>query len=267
MDGKDLAGATYIKLRGQTYYFEGCVPVHLVAAFGKTHIRESLGTSDKRIARELRDLKIGKYRELFRNVERQIGATNNSSVRRLDDLSDGEIELLVSEWARSEANAVRDDLLSVYNEDAYPNDEVLTAAHVLADLRNELAIMEEGAQRQGAGPLSHLMLLACDFAGIETVTLQQGILRQSVTTVVVDQGGSKLKKFRELVRRGWCERLRLEIALRERKRYRPEYAEVISTSQDRVKPDDTNEDLTIGALIERYRSTEKYNRRDLSPAN
>lgn len=261
MDGKELARDTYLKLRGQTYYYERRVPKHLVAAFGKTHIRESLGTTDKRIARELVDIKIGECRELFRQVERQIGANNNSPVRRLDDLSDGEIDLIVSEWARSEANAVRDSLFSIDNEDADPGEEVLTPAQVLMDLQNELAIMEEGAHRQGAGPLSHLVVLACQFARIETITRHEGVLRQSVTCVAADQRGPKLKKFREMVRRGWCERLRLEIALRESKRYRPDYADVVSAPQDRVSPDDTTEDLTIGALIERYKSIEKHKKR------
>ena len=149
MDGKELAGDTYLKLRGRTYYFERRVPLQLVASFGKIHIRESLRTTEKREAKQLRDLKAAKYQEALRELERQNDAINRTPARRLDDMSDGQIELLGSEWARSEGKAIRDTLISSENEYTDEGDEVLSPDQVLAELHHELAIMEEGAQPQG----------------------------------------------------------------------------------------------------------------------
>ncbi len=45
MDREALAGDTYLKLRGRTYYLERRVPTHLVSAIGRTHI-PATGTRD-----------------------------------------------------------------------------------------------------------------------------------------------------------------------------------------------------------------------------
>lgn len=96
MDREALAGDTYLKLRGRTYYLERRVPTHLISAIGRTHIRVSLKTSDKREARRLLNLRAAEIEQQFLAAERHSDESSALPRRRLDDLSDGQIEMLVT---------------------------------------------------------------------------------------------------------------------------------------------------------------------------
>ena len=262
MDIEALAGDTYLKLRKRTYYLERRVPTHLVSAIGKTHIRESLKTADKREARRLLNLRAAEIERQFLAAERHSDENAASPRRRLDELSDGQIEMLVFEWSRHEANIVRDSLLSDNEGRIGPSaaDE-FPAQQALDELRADLRLMEEGAERQGASALNHLAILASRFAGIETSTRREGPLNRTITEVLADPRGPKLRKFRELVRKAWCERLRFEIALHEGARYRPEYSEVVIAPQSADGSGRSLQGVTLGQLIERYKGSPKHVKR------
>ena len=112
MDREALAGDTYFNLRGRMFYFERRVPAHRVSAIGKTHFRESLKTADEREARRLRNLRAAEIERQFFIAERHSDEAATSPRRRLDELSGGQIEMLVFEWSRREADIARDSFFS-----------------------------------------------------------------------------------------------------------------------------------------------------------
>lgn len=111
MDREALTGDTYLLKRGNVWCLRIRVPTKLVRDGESTHVTRSLKTKDKREARRLANLRLAEIEAQFRASEHSL-RPSLSVARRLDELSDGEIERTVADWFHREANLTRDQFYS-----------------------------------------------------------------------------------------------------------------------------------------------------------
>jgi hypothetical protein len=101
MDRFAVAADTYLKNRNGVFYLEMRVSSKLAGELRKTHIRWSLKTSSASEARRLRNTKLAEIEKLFLEAEQNI-AIKKGDRTRIENMSEGQMELIVSNWVGKE---------------------------------------------------------------------------------------------------------------------------------------------------------------------
>ena len=102
---KEVADNQFLQLRGNVWTYCRRVPTALVAAVGRTFIKKSLGTSDIKEARKLRNtetVRIDAWFEKLANAETQSSPAKSPSKPRPSDISYASLE----EHVRRSANTL-----------------------------------------------------------------------------------------------------------------------------------------------------------------
>ena len=93
---KAMSDSHHLVLKGGVWYFRRRVPEHLIAALGKKVIQQSLGTSDKKKAKQLREVRDVEWSARFEEHEQNLNAPVSASASA--PLSKRDIAQLVRDY-------------------------------------------------------------------------------------------------------------------------------------------------------------------------
>ena len=158
MDRIAVAGDTYLKNRNGVFYLEMRVPSKLAGEIGRTHIRWSLKTSSASEAKRLRNIKLAEIEKLFLEAEQNI-ATKNGDRTRIENMSEGQMEVIVGNWVGKEQKVAQASY-EFYLSGEIPEDSDFPGAEqVVKEFSQHLSLLEAGSSpmrdqhiRSMAGP-------------------------------------------------------------------------------------------------------------------
>jgi integrase len=252
MDRFAVAGDQYLKNRNGIFYVEMRVPSHLVNEIGKTHFRESLKTSNLTEAKRLRNVRLSEIERLIREAEQRI-AVRKGDRTRIENMSEGQLELVVSDWVGKELKSAQQSY-ELYLSNSIPDDTDFPGpTQILKEYKEHLALLEATPSPMRDEQIARMALKCAADQQLSLSYRQNGVLKLSVAEIDADEKSKAYRNFRELVRKAWCESLRFQMALWNGERHEPEYEEVIPLAEGNRR----KSKITLERLIELHEADPK----------
>ena len=214
MDRCAVAGSQYLNNRNGIFYLNLRVPAHLVDEVGTKYIRPSLGTSNITEAKRLRNVRLADIEKQFREAEQRI-AIRKGDRTRIENMSEGRLELVVSDWVGKEQRLAQESY-EAYLNNCIPSDSDFPGSErVLKEFKEHLALLEANPSPMRDLEISNMALKCAvdmELSHIKSERSKNHPIR-SVVEIDADPQSKAYRTFHELVRKGWCEILRTQIAL------------------------------------------------------